>query len=154
MINYIKSTEKDMDMLIESRMEMLKVVNNLPDNYKFNDDFIEASKIFFESSNQTTILAINEDKKIIGCASMCYIEIMPTFSHPTGKRAHLMNVYTNARFRRQGIAKKMLEILINEAKERGVTEISLDTTETGRAFYKSCGFKESEECMVLDLGSL
>jgi hypothetical protein len=33
MINYIKSTEKDMDMLIESRMEMLKVVNNLPDNY-------------------------------------------------------------------------------------------------------------------------
>lgn len=45
----------------------------------------------------------------------------------------------------------MLNTLIQEAKEKGVTEISLDTTEQGRALYKKCGFVESDECMVLDL---
>lgn len=36
--------------------------------------------------------------------TLCYVDMMPTFSHPTGKRAHLMNVYTNRLYRRQGVA--------------------------------------------------
>lgn len=45
----------------------------------------------------------------------------------------------------------MLHMLIKEAREKGVTEISLDTTVSGRPLYKSMGFEESEECMVLNL---
>ena len=74
---------------------------------------------------------------------------MPTFSHPTGKRAHLMNVYTRKEYRRQGIAKKMVELLIEDAKEKHATEISLDATESGRPLYESLGFKASDECMVM-----
>ena len=79
---------------------------------------------------------------------------MPTFAHPTGKRAHLMNVYTDAAYRRQGIGFAMTNMLIEAAWNRGATEISLDATESGRALYIKCGFKDSDECMVLgrDLG--
>ena len=28
-------------------------------------------------------------------------------------------------------------------------QISLDATESGRALYSKCGFKDSDECMVL-----
>ena len=83
-------------------VEMLKVVNELLSDYVFPDDFIIQSREHFETGDQTTILAI--DEKVIGCATLCYLEVMPTFSHPTGKRAHLMNVYTNDTYRRQGIA--------------------------------------------------
>ena len=34
-------------------------------------------------------------------------------------------------------------------ESRGATEISLDATESGRALYIKCGFKDSDECMVL-----
>ena len=71
---------------------------------------------------------------------------MPTFSHPTGKRAHLMNVYTKVEYRRHGIAREMVEILIDEAKSKGVTEISLDATESGRPLYESLWFRASDEC--------
>ena len=77
------------------------------------------------------------------------ITLMPTFSHPTGKRAHLMNVYTAKDYRRQGIGMKMVSMLIDEAWNKGVTEISLDATEDGRALYAKCGFTYSNECMVL-----
>jgi ribosomal protein S18 acetylase RimI-like enzyme len=80
---------------------------------------------------------------------MSFIRIMPTFNHPTGKRAHLMNVYTREEYRRQGIAQKMVELLIEKTWEKGATEISLDATTLGRPLYKRIGFTDSEECMVL-----
>lgn len=45
----------------------------------------------------------------------------------------------------------MMKILIDEAKEKGATEISLDATREGRALYKKLGFTDSDECMVLNL---
>lgn len=81
--------------------------------------------------------------KITICASISYIHIMPTFSHPTGKRAHLMNVYTKSSYRRKGIAHKMCGMLINDVWNKGVTEISLDATVSGRPLYKSLGFEDS-----------
>ena len=151
MINYKIATNNDIDLLMQSRLEMLKVVNDLKPDHQFNSDFIDNSRTYFENANQTTVLAFM-DETVIGCATMCYIHMMPTFSHPTGKRAHLMNVYTNSMYRRQGIAYQMVNMLIEEAKEKGVTEISLDATKSGRPLYLKCGFIDSGECMVLNLG--
>ncbi len=149
MIEYIIASEKDMDLLMQSRLKMLRTVNSLTEDYKFSEEMINNIRKYFINGDHTTVLAI--DKEVIGCATMCYIEMMPTFSHMTGKRAHLMNVYTDKEYRRQGIAMKMLRILINKAKEKGVTEISLDATEAGRPLYAKAGFTASDECMVITL---
>lgn len=116
-MNIRKATENDLDLLMNSRIEMLKVVNNLSEDAVFSPEFLAASEEYFKTSDHTTLLAL-ENSKVIGCASICYITVMPTFDHPTGKR---------------------------------VTEISLDTTETGRLFYEKCGFTSTTEGMVLNL---
>lgn len=152
MIRYITATNDDIELLMSGRLEMLKVVNNLSDDYQFSEELVTYSKEYFEKGDQTTVLAVDEKRdSVIGCATLCYIEMMPTFSHPTGKRAHLMNVYTNQDYRGKGIAMRMIERLIIEARDRGVTEISLDATESGRPLYEKCGFKASDECMTLNL---
>lgn len=150
MVKYVIAAKEDIELLMQSRLEMLRVVNGLPEDYAFSDELVERSREYFEQGNQTTVLAV--DGTVVGCATLCYIELMPTFSHPGGKRAHLMNVYTRSEYRRQGIALHMLQMLIDEAKAKGVTEISLDATPAGRPLYERCGFSESEECMVLELG--
>lgn len=149
MINIIKATAADLDRVISSRIEMLKVVNGLSDNTKFDKEFISNTKEYLCNSNQTTLLAV--DKEVIGCATICYINVLPTFDHPSGKRAHIMNVYTEVNYRRQGIAFQMMKMLIEEAEQKGVTEISLDATEVGRPLYEKCGFIKTEEGMVLNL---
>ena len=149
-IIYRKTTKADMKILMKLRLEMLREVNGLSGEYEYDENFIFESRRYFESGEQTTVIA-SDGETLVGCASLSYTWIMPTFSHPTGNRAHLMNVYTLSDYRRRGISKKMVEILIDEAKENGVTEISLDATEMGRPLYESLGFKASDSCMVMDL---
>ena len=49
----------------------------------------------------------------------------------------------------KALKEAMCEMLINDAWDKGVTEISLDATMEGRPLYKNLGFKDSDECMVL-----
>ncbi len=145
---YKIATPDDMELMMNSRLEMLKVVNDLDYTYEYSDEIVKSSREYFEKGDHTTVFAM-DGKRVIGCASMCYMYIMPTFDHPTGKRAHLMNVFTMKEWQRQGIAKKMVSMLIDEAWKRGVTEISLDATEEGRPLYTRLGFASSTEGMVL-----
>ena len=153
MINIRLAKTNDIEAMMSSRLEMLKVVNDLPTDYVYSEEMVRESWDYFLHGDHMTVLALNGDA-VIGCASMSFIRIMPTFAHPTGKRAHLMNVYTRSEYRRHGIAgqlmKKLLaELLIDEAWKAGATEISLDATASGRPLYESMGFKDSTECMVL-----
>ena len=147
-MEYRYATIDDMNLLIQSRMDTLRDVNSLDADYQFSEEFLEASREYFREGDQSTVLAIENDRAV-GCASMCYIDLMPTYAHPSGRRAHLMNVWTNRDYRRQGIAEKLVTMLIEEARARGVSEISLDATEAGRPLYRKLGFVESEENMAM-----
>lgn len=114
MLNIMKATATDLDKVISSRIEMLKVVNGLSEDTEFDKEFINNTIEYLCNSNQTTLLAVDEE--VIGCATICYINVLPTFDHPSGKRAHIMNVYTRNNYRRQGIAFQMMKILIEEAE--------------------------------------
>jgi ribosomal protein S18 acetylase RimI-like enzyme len=148
-MEYRIATEKDIDLLLQSRLDTLRDVNGLGAGYRFSEDFEETSRRYFLEGDQETVLA-EESGRVFGCASMCYISLMPTFSHPAGKRAHLMNVWTDPSRRREGIAARMVSLLIGAAWKRGVTEISLDATEAGKPLYRKLGFHGSQEHMVLE----
>ena len=144
------ATVNDMDALMSIRLEMLRVVNSLPDDYIFSETLVKSSEEYFACGNDATVLVF-DDGRPVACASLSFMDIMPTYGHPTGKRAHLMNVYTNPAYRRQGLARDMVQMLIDLAESRGVTEISLDATESGRPLYESLGFGTNHEAMNIIL---
>ena len=148
MVDIRIASKDDIDRMMNIRLEMLKVVNDLPEDYEYPDEMINESRDYFLTGDQMTVLAL-DGEETVGCASMSFIRVMPTFDHPTGRRAHLMNVYTRDEYRRQGIAKKMVKLLVDESWSEGVTEISLDATVSGRPLYESMGFTYSTECMIL-----
>ena len=43
-----------------------------------------------------------------------------------------MNMYTAPKYRRQGIAKHTLDLLVNDAKAQGVSQIALEATDMGQ----------------------
>ena len=154
MIQIRKATNADIDTLIKSRCRTMREVCGFGEDYKFSAEFMEATKEYFLHGDGTTVIATDDSTgapQIAGNATLCYTNMMPTFSHPSGKRAHLMNVHVEKEFRRKGIARKMIELLVDEAKERGVTEISLDATDDGRKLYEAMNWHTNNEAMVKNL---
>ena len=150
MIRYKVAKSADIEDFVNLRIEFQCCMYNSDDKSQFIGAFSQATEDFFKNCNHTTALAF-DGEKAVGCATLCYITVMPTANRLSGKRAHLMNVFVKPEYRRQGIASRLVQMLIENAKERGVTLISLDATENGRPLYKSLGFKDNKKNMSLDL---
>lgn len=144
----IRVQEEHISQAARLREDVLREACGLGEEYAFPEEFRRDTEAYLRRADQTTLLMLDEADRAIACATLCYTALLPTFDHPTGKRAHLMNVYTEPAHRRQGISRRLVETLMQEAQARGVTEISLDATAVGRPLYRSLGFQDNEEGMV------
>ena len=133
------------------RMDCLREVCGYGPEHGFAPEFMAATADFLRTADQVTLLALDGGKPV-ACATLCLKRCIPTPGHPTGKRAHLMNVYTAPAYRRRGLAKRLLTTLHAMAAKRGVTEITLDATDEGRRLYECMGYRASDEAMYLDIG--
>ena len=77
MIEYRIATNDDIELLMKSRLEMLRIVNDLSEDYVYSDEIVSESRDYFLNGDQTTVLAL-DGGEVIGCASMSYMRIMPT----------------------------------------------------------------------------
>ena len=64
---------------------------------------------------------------------------------PTGKRALVLNVYTEAEFRRRGIARRLMVAVIAWCRDEGLRSLSLHASDFGRALYEELGFRQTNE---------
>ena len=74
---------------------------------------------------------------------------MPTYHNESGKKAYIMNMFTDPNYRRKGIAFRTLDLLVKEAKSRGIDAISLEATDMGRPLYEKYGFVKMNDEMEL-----
>jgi predicted acetyltransferase len=60
----------------------------------------------------------------------------------TGKIGTVLNVYTKPEYRKKGYAKKLMTMMLEDAKTERVSVIELKATEDGYSLYKSVGFED------------
>lgn len=79
---------------------------------------------------------------IAGCAWLLLVDKPPSPRFPHGRTGVLFNVYTRPACRRQGIARKVMEALLVEARDHGLDVIELHATDDGYPLYRSLGFDD------------
>ena len=91
--------------------------------------------------------------KIVSAAYLVIKNFPPNPSMVNGKTGTLLNVYTFPEYRKNGIAKRIIEEIIKEAKLMGVNSIDLKSTDDGYNLYKNLGFTDDNkyENMILTL---
>ncbi len=148
---YKKATIEDINLLTKSRIEVLKAANRLADDVDMEE--VEAqSWDYYEkalSDRTHTAYLVFDSNRFIGAGGISYYRVMPTYHNPSGNKAYIMNMYTNPDYRRMGIAMKTLELLVAEAKEKGIKAISLEATDMGRSLYEKFGFVKMNNEMEL-----
>ena len=93
---------------------------------------------------------VSDGDTFVGAGGVSYFKVMPTYHNPSGEKACIMNMYTAPAYRRQGIAYKTLDLLVKNAKSRGITAISLEATDMGRSLYEKYGFVKMNNEMELN----
>lgn len=148
---YKKATVEDIDLLTKSRMEVLKAANKLSDDTDMAEVEAQSYDYYKKACSDGTHTAylVFDDERFIGAGGISYYRVMPTYHNPSGNRAYIMNMYTNPDYRRSGIATKTLELLVADAKEKGVQQISLEATDMGRPLYERFGFVKLNDEMEL-----
>ena len=64
---------------------------------------------------------------------------------PCVERAIILNVYTERDFRRQGIAKQVMDVILAWIRSYGLRSVNLHASPEGRALYEKMGFKQTNE---------
>ncbi|MGN0907667.1 MAG: GNAT family N-acetyltransferase [Bullifex sp.] len=135
----------DREEFVSLRVRVLRAANMLPESTGM-EEVERESRIFFDSGDHLTLYAY-ADGVFAGCGSVCFYTLMPTYHNPSGKKAYIMNMYTEPEYRRMGIASAILKALVEEAGKRGVKSIALEATDMGRPCYEKFGFVSSDSEM-------
>ena len=152
---YQKAALKDLDFLTETRIEALRAANRLSGDTDMGEVERQSRRYYqraLADGSHVAYLAWDGDR-FAGCGGVSFFQVMPTYRNPSGEKAYIMNVYTRPAYRRRGIAAQTLDRLVQEARNRGVTAISLDSTAMGRPLYEQYGFVNLRDEMELPLDS-
>jgi GNAT superfamily N-acetyltransferase len=64
---------------------------------------------------------------------------------PCTERAVILNVYSEAEFRRRGIAQRVMQTILEWIRAYGLQSVNLHASEEGRALYEKLGFVQTNE---------
>ena len=94
-----------------------------------------------------------QGKRVIGGAGLLLLQWQPSRGDPNPVRGRVVNVFVEPEFRRQGVARSLLQALLTEARSRCLGVLNLGSSVEGRSLYSSLGFQASETEMFLHLNS-
>ncbi len=83
------------------------------------------------------------EERIVSC---CFLLVTEKPANPdfiNGLTGTVLNVYTEKPFRRQGIAGKLINNMLKDAKDMGLDFVELKATEDGYPLYKKLGFADA-----------
>jgi GNAT superfamily N-acetyltransferase len=150
-IRIVMATLKDIPQLVYLRRIMFESMG-FTDNQK-----LDLSDKACEEYLKNAI----EDKKFIGWLATINTQAVasggvimdqhaPSPGNLSGKIGYILNIVTLPKFRRKGIARKMMHTILEWTKKQGITRTELHATDMGLPLYQQLGFKESRG-MRLDL---
>lgn len=148
-LEYKRLTEKELDIFINMRINQLREEGAEEDiNLKpaLKDYYIR----HMADGTFVSWLAV-DGEKIIGTSGMSFVEKPPYFGCPTGRMGLLSSMFTDPNYRRRGIARELLDRVVEEAREYGCGTIQITASDLGVKLYTAYGFVHNGNFMQYKL---
>lgn len=104
----------------------------------------ELNAYFTEALAENRFFAYLAELKgeILSFGAMVIKTIPGDFNQSSYQEGDILNMFTIPVARRNGISAMILQQLINEARNRGISKIALHTSKDGEKLYRKFGFSE------------
>ena len=138
-MDFRRANKDDVEQFVATRIEFLTLIRTIGNTNEFRDSTLSYINSHIDQDDLVIYLAVDQGKIVSSCMA-CLYQTPPLPSCLTGKTAELLNVYTQADYRRKGIAERLVRMLLAELHARNVEKVMLDYTDDGLALYQKLGF--------------
>ena len=95
-------------------------------------------------------LATTSEGEAVASGGLVIDRHPPGPNNLAGEVGYVMNIVTVPAYRRQGLARRIMQTIVDWLSAQGIRRITLHATEQGRPLYRELGFDDSNE-MILTL---
>lgn len=144
MINYKKADLNELDQIIRCRMEFIR--EDMGTQTPEMEAVIQAQLQEYLKNHLNRdcfVFAAEEDGKIISIAFLLIQEKPANPRFPHGCVGNIMNVYTVAEKRRQGIAGNVIKQIMDFGKTQNLDFLELKAAPMGYPLYQKIGFEDA-----------
>ncbi len=140
-MNFRQAEINDISQLVEMRLGYL-----IEDHGFLTEEettrIKESLPSYFENhlGKDMSIYVGEEDRNIISTVFLLVVEKPANPSFITGKTGTVLNVFTKSQYRKQGIAGKLMNMMLEDAKDMNLSYVELQATDMGKPLYEKIGF--------------
>ena len=154
-IVYKKLTDKELDTFINMRITQLTEEytsegRTVPEGVDLKAALEDFYHRHMADGTFVSWLAMDGDK-IVGTSGMSFVEKPPYFTCPSGRLGLLSSMFTDPDYRRMGIAKELLQRVVEEARAYGCGAVHITASNMGVKLYTAYGFKHNGNFMQYTL---
>ena len=134
------ANKNDIDKICLIRIKQQK--DDWNEQYEDKDNFLGRTKAYLEEHLNNDLIAFIEEieDNIIAICCLQIIEYLPQ-CNDNGKQGFICNVYTDEKYRNQGIQTRLIEEVIKYSNDNNLCELDLSTdSDVAISLYKKCGF--------------
>jgi len=89
---------------------------------------------------------VEHRKAVVPGGGMLIRELPPTPGcYRVGRWGHIVNVYTDPNHRRRGLARRLMNTILDWCAQHKIDQVTLSASDDGRALYESLGFKPTSD---------
>jgi GNAT superfamily N-acetyltransferase len=145
-MRFLPATTADLDLILRHRREMFREMGG---DYERSLPLYEtASREYFEQAlkNRTYYgLLCEVDGQIAGGGGVVISAWPGSPMNYDARRAWILNIYVEPTHRRRGLAKAIMNRLIDWCRANGFRSVALHSSEEGRSLYDKLGFQATNE---------
>jgi GNAT superfamily N-acetyltransferase len=84
---------------------------------------------------------VENEGDVVATGCVVVYDVPPSPSNPSGAEGYIMNMYTVPAWRHHGLARRLLDKLIEHARAEGAGRVWLRASEQGKFVYQKYGFE-------------
>lgn len=92
-----------------------------------------------------------DGERAVGTATLMLLPTLPRLGSRGGERdGRVRNVYVDPAYRRRGIARQLMRVLLEDARQARVDRLALGASDMGRGLYEQLGFVIKDDEMTYE----
>ncbi|HMA21952.1 MAG TPA: GNAT family N-acetyltransferase, partial [Gemmatimonadaceae bacterium] len=142
-----RATVDDIHVLLHHRRSMYEDMGR--QDTEALDRIAPSARTYFDTAipdgSYQGFLAVNAEGEVVGGAGVVISRWPGDYYERTPRRAMILNMYVERNYRRRGIARALMEAMIEWCRDNGFARVSLHASDDGRQLYEKLGFTPTNE---------